>query len=55
MRIVYLCVNCSMSKIILLDTGLLGMITHPRPNSEIMQWMDRLQYQDVELMGTRNF
>jgi len=38
-----------MSKILLLDTGILGLITHPRPNPEIVHWMERLQYQDIVL------
>jgi predicted nucleic acid-binding protein len=30
----------SMSRLILLDAGPLGMVTHPRKNSEIKAWLD---------------
>jgi hypothetical protein len=28
-----------MAKVVLLDTGPLGMVTHPRPNPEIVEWL----------------
>lgn len=38
-----------MAKVILLDTGVLGMIIHPRPNTEILKWIERLGRDDAEL------
>ncbi len=34
--------NYSMSRLILLDAGPLGMITHPRKNPQIKAWLDDL-------------
>jgi hypothetical protein len=31
-----------MAKVVLLDTGPLGMVTHPRPNREIVEWLRAL-------------
>ena len=28
-----------MARVVLLDTGPLGMVTHPRPNPEIVEWL----------------
>lgn len=31
-----------MAKVVLLDTGPLGMVTHPRANSNIVEWLEKL-------------
>jgi predicted nucleic acid-binding protein len=32
-----------MSRVVLVDAGPLGMLTHPRPNVEILRWLRRLR------------
>lgn len=39
-----------MSKIVLLDTGPLGMIVHPRPGPEIIVWLRRLLQERVRVI-----
>ncbi len=34
--------GCLLSKVVLLDAGPLGMLTHPRKNPEIKQWLQNL-------------
>jgi toxin FitB len=34
--------DCLMSRVILLDAGPLGMVTHPRKNPQIKTWLDAL-------------
>ena len=31
-----------MARVVLLDTGPLGMVTHPRPNREVVEWLRSL-------------
>jgi hypothetical protein len=31
-----------MARVVLLDTGPLGMVTHPRPNREVVEWLRTL-------------
>lgn len=31
-----------MARVVLLDTGPLGMVTHPRPNTDAVEWLQRL-------------
>lgn len=43
-----------MSKVILLDTGPLGMVTHPRGNQQASEWLARLLWQRTAVrMGNR--
>ena len=39
-----------MSKVVLLDTGPLGMVTHPRKNPEIKTWLQQLLRKGVVVM-----
>lgn len=39
-----------MNKIVLLDTGPLGMLAHPRPTPEIVDWLDRLKEAGVKVI-----
>lgn len=39
-----------MTKPILLDTGPLGMITHPRPNPELFSWLTRMLREGTEVI-----
>jgi hypothetical protein len=32
-----------MAKVVLLDTGPLGMVTHPRAISNIVEWLEKLR------------
>ena len=38
-----------MARFVLLDAGLLGMVTHPRPNPEVMKWMEKLRQEGSEV------
>ncbi len=39
-----------MTKIVLLDAGPLGMVSHPRPDQVILAWLGRLLTADVEVL-----
>lgn len=39
-----------MSKVVLLDAGPLGMVTHPRKNPEIKTWLQQLLRRGVVVM-----
>jgi len=39
-----------MSKVVLLDTGPLGMISHPKPNREIVDWVKSLLRAGAEIL-----
>ena len=39
----------TVSKVILLDTGVLGIITHPRVDREIVEWVKRLLIQGIKI------
>ena len=39
-----------MSKIVLLDTGPLGMVSHPRPNRDVVEWVKNLLLSGAEIL-----
>jgi predicted nucleic acid-binding protein len=39
-----------MSKVVLLDSGPLGMISHPKPNREIVDWVKNLLRSGAEIL-----
>jgi predicted nucleic acid-binding protein len=39
-----------MSKVVLLDTGPLGMVSHPRPNRAIVEWVRTLLQSGAEIV-----
>lgn len=39
-----------MPKVILLDAGPLGMVTHPRPNKKIAEWLRRMLYSGAVIL-----
>ena len=39
-----------MSKVVLLDTGPLGMISHPKPNRDIVEWVKNLLRSGAEIL-----
>jgi hypothetical protein len=39
-----------MSKVVLLDTGPLGMVSHPRPNRDVVDWVRNLLQSGAEVL-----
>ncbi len=39
-----------MSKVVLLDTGPLGMVSHPRPNRDVVEWVRELLLSGSEIL-----
>jgi hypothetical protein len=39
-----------MSKVVLLDTGPLGMVSHPRPNREVVEWVRNLPRSGADVL-----
>jgi len=39
-----------MSKVVLLDTGPLGMVSHPKPNRDIVEWLKNLLRSGAEVL-----
>jgi toxin FitB len=39
-----------MSKVVLLDTGPLGMVSHPRPNRDVIEWVRNLLFSGAEVL-----
>src|SRR5271157_141182 len=39
-----------MPRIVLLDTGSLGMVSHPRPNRDVVEWIKNLLQSGAEIL-----
>jgi len=39
-----------MSRVVLLDTGPLGMVSHPRPNRDVVEWVRNLLLSGAEIL-----